>query len=273
MRTPWPLALAVVAFASVARAAGPDLDACLAAAKDGQTFKIRGQLSTARANLEMCADEACPRMIKQECMRWIEEVDRAMPTIVFAAHDAAGHDLVDVAVKLDGALLSSRLDGKAVPVDPGPHVLRFEAGGLLVRTEHIVAREGDKNRVVDVTLREEAAVVGPPVHEAPIRRSPVPWVLGGIGLVALAAGVGVGVASILYANGLHDGCGQTAAGCQQSDVDLGWGMYVFAGINDGLAGALILTSAIMLITHKAPARSAAFVVTPTLGGLSLGGTF
>ena len=39
-------------------------------------------------------------------------------------------DVTEVRVYLDGALVATQLDGKAIELDPGGHVLRFEHGGL-----------------------------------------------------------------------------------------------------------------------------------------------
>jgi len=40
-----------------------------------------------------------------------------------------GSNITDVTVTLDGTRLATRLDGKAVSVDPGEHVLTFVADG------------------------------------------------------------------------------------------------------------------------------------------------
>jgi len=45
------------------------------------------------------------------------------------AEDTTGADTLAVRVTIDGQLLAETLDGKAVPIDPGEHVVRFELAG------------------------------------------------------------------------------------------------------------------------------------------------
>ena len=86
----------------------------------------------------------------------MDELDRIMPTIVFAAKDKQGRDVSVVRVTMDGAPLVAKLDGTAVAVDPGEHDFTFEANGEPPVTQHFVIREGEKSR------RETIAIGGLP---------------------------------------------------------------------------------------------------------------
>ena len=50
---------------------------------------------------------------------------------------------------VDGQVVEERLDGKAVPIDPGEHVVRFETAGANPGQEaELLVTQGEKNRKV-----------------------------------------------------------------------------------------------------------------------------
>jgi hypothetical protein len=93
--------------------------------------------------------------VRSECAKHLQEVNAAIPTIVFEAKDPAGNDLVDVKVSVDGKLLVERLDGTAIPLDPGPHKFTFASPSFGSVDKQLVLREGQKDR------REQVAFGGP----------------------------------------------------------------------------------------------------------------
>ncbi len=125
---------------------------CVAAADAGQTARDQGRYRVARDQFALCAREACPKLVTQTCAGWLRELDAGMPTIVLGAKDERGMDLTDVRVELDGAPLVARLDGKPIALDPGEHTVRFEREGAAPAEQHVVARAGEKNRLVVVAL-------------------------------------------------------------------------------------------------------------------------
>lgn len=165
--------------------AGDKKAACVAAYADGQKARDEGKLRAAKAAFEVCADSECPGVTKKDCAVWFGEVDAALPSLSLAAKDGAGGDLVDVAVTIDGQPLAERLDGKAVSVDPGSHVLRFEKAGEPPVTREIVVREGEKARKVEVVIGAPAKPPPPPPRGGGAI-SPATWVLGGVGVAGLA---------------------------------------------------------------------------------------
>ena len=50
----------------------------------------------------------------------------ATPTIIIDAKDEVGHDVGDVTVLVDDAMVAAEIDGKAIPLDPGPHTVRLQ---------------------------------------------------------------------------------------------------------------------------------------------------
>jgi hypothetical protein len=275
MRAPRVLAIGAVLALSSAAQAAPTRDECIKASEDAQLLRIKSQLVSARAKLLVCTNDSCPKLVKKDCGGWLDEVDHGIPTVVLGARDPDGKDLVDVRVTLDGNLLTEHLDGKAIAIDPGNHTLRFEANGH-AHEEPIVAREGEKDRNVSVTLGEPKArppvVVAPlkpldSTPEAPTSRAPSPatWVIGGLGLATLAASGVVGLFSLVQRENLYNSCGQ-AGTCQQSDVDQVYLMYDLAYAGAAIGGAFLLTGVILYFTTR---PAAAHHVSASASGLRI----
>lgn len=83
--------------------------------------------------------------------------DAERPTLVLVVQDGQGRDLPSARVRLDGAELRERIDGQAVPVDPGPHRLLFQAEGFNPIETTLVVREGQHRLRVLVFLTPAAA--------------------------------------------------------------------------------------------------------------------
>ena len=183
---PFARALILVSFASLAaREARADLtkEQCIDANGRGQVLRHDGKLSAARAELRSCVSPSCPAMVRDDCARRLDELDRAQPSVVFEVKDGAGADVIDVRVSMDGELLAEHLDGTPLRVEPGVHVFSFEAVGHLAVTDRMLVREGEAGRHERVTVDGGAASVPSarprPVprcrrrHRPPSRRAPV----------------------------------------------------------------------------------------------------
>ncbi|HEY1954571.1 MAG TPA: hypothetical protein VGH28_03150 [Polyangiaceae bacterium] len=156
------LAVLCVACATLfSAAARADTAACVAASDAGQKLRDEGRLVESRAQFVTCAHEDCPGPVRGDCVRWMQDVERRVPTIVIAA-TSAGRDTSDVRVSIDGTLVKSHLDGGAIPLDPGEHRLRYEHAGDPPSQETIVLREGEKDRALRV--RFGSLVVAPPTR-------------------------------------------------------------------------------------------------------------
>jgi hypothetical protein len=160
--------------AAHARAADPSVSDCLMAAEASLKLRAEHKLRLTRTQLLVCSSSSCPGEVRQECMRRIDDVNAASPTIVLAVKDRAGHDLSDVRVTADGQVVADHLDGSALSIDPGPHEFTFSAAGAPSLTETIILHEGEKDRRETVTL----AIGAPP--------APVP--LPGAGATTATAG-------------------------------------------------------------------------------------
>ncbi len=164
-------------------------------------MRSAGKLRQANDKLIICSNSACPAIAKNDCQGWIGEIKKEIPSVVFRARRPDGNDAVDVRVTMDGEEIATKLDGRPIQVDPGPHVFRFEAEGLAPLERQIVVVVGETNRAISVKLEALAAEPppGPPPSVEPESQSSVPtatWILGGVGVVGLAGFAGFGLSGL-----------------------------------------------------------------------------
>lgn len=194
--------------------ARPNKAACITAHDNAQTSRSGRKLIDARASYVTCSHEACPDVIRDECSKGLREVDEALPTLVLSA-SVDGKDVTDANVTLDGERLTSGLDGRAISVDPGPHVARFERSNGGTVEVKLVAREGEKNRLVTgafVLARSPSPQVKNEGSSFPY----VPVAFATTGLLALGGAFLMHVDMTDRANELGTTC---APACAQSDRD------------------------------------------------------
>lgn len=158
-------ALLTIACPSAARAAPPGKNQCFDAYEQAQRLRKDYKLRAAHEKLVTCAADSCPSFVRQDCSRWLGEVEASTPTIVVLAKHADGSAIDGATATLDGAPLADSLEGRAVPVDPGPHDLRCEANGVVVQ-KHIVVAEGQKNQAFNITM-DAPPPAAPPAAAAP----------------------------------------------------------------------------------------------------------
>jgi hypothetical protein len=198
----WALASGARADASVSARTS---EQCIADHVAGQALRLEGRFAAAAAELKQCLHPSCSALLREDCAALLRSVELETPSVVFAASDGR-RDLVEVTVRVDDRVVATRLDGRAVALDAGPVVLRFEAPGMRRVTQHLVIRAGQKNRLVAVTLPPaEVAPVAVAVRAAPVRerrealapQAPrfdrVDRALLGTSLVLGAAGTGLAV--------------------------------------------------------------------------------
>jgi hypothetical protein len=144
--------------ASVSRAddAMPDKMACIAADTKGQSLRLDAQLRDARARFEVCASPRCPGIVREDCVQRLADLDAAQPTVVFGATNGDGRTLRAVKVFMDGRLLTDRLDGRPLRVDPGEHHFVFTSLGRITSDMDLLLNEGDRARH-GVVLRTDSA--------------------------------------------------------------------------------------------------------------------
>jgi hypothetical protein len=277
--------------ASVAQA-GPTKAQCIAASEDGQDLEHAGKLREARSKLAMCVAASCPGVLREDCAQKLGDVGKRIPTVVFAAKNAAGDDLTDVRVTVDGAPLVEQLDGTAVELDPGEHRFTFEAEGLPRTTKSFVLREGEKGRHELIVLKAHAgpgaasatAAPSSTSTDAPHRSSDdastapgdsgapsassgdgqrtVGWILGGAGVVGIGIGSAFGLmAKSTYNHAIGECPGSNPKSCDSAP-----------GVQDGATAHSQATISTVAFVAGGVALAAGFVVylTAPKSGVSVG---
>ena len=225
-------AVFAITFAIDATAFADDKEACLRAAERTQELKDARRLLEARAAARACEADTCPAVARSDCAKWLEEIEAALPTIVVRAEDATGSDRVDVEVLVDGKSITKRLDGSAIPLDPGQHHVVYRAPGAGEVAQDLLLAQGEKNRRVLVRLEGRADTTS---NEGPRSgRGPWPWVLGGVAVVALGSFAFFGARALSKKDDIESSCASTHS-CTQSQKDALFTSALVADVSLGVA--------------------------------------
>lgn len=256
-------------------ACADDRSACFDAAENAQRLRRESKLAQARSELLTCSRDVCPGPVRRDCTGWLAELAASQPTVVVAVRDAKGRDITDVKVTVDGKPFLTRLQGAAVPIDPGEHQFRFELGDGQSSSEKILIVVGERDRVLRVEVKPPAkrATGAPPPPLASSSSSwkgpgPGPWIASGIGVATLAGfGILQGIAQSKHA-ALASGCGTTHS-CDPGDVSSLRTQFVASGVLLGVGGAALLTGVTWLLIapgKPAAAPGLALDIQPQAGG-------
>lgn len=210
--------------------------ACIDTHVEAQRARQRGELLLALEKLLACAQSTCPALISNDCGAWLSEVEVSLPSIVLAVVDAEGGDLVEVAVSANGRLLTERIDGQALPLDPGSYELTFEAPGYTPRSVAVTVRQAEKNRLVRVQLAPH--VVAPAAGGVPI----LSYVLGGVAVAGLGSFAYFGLRGAAEYDEAEERC---APDCREADVADGKLAYIVADV--GLGIGLVSAAAAVIV--------------------------
>lgn len=255
--------LAFALIAGVPGAAHADPQACVGANERGHALRDKGELIEARSQFLVCAAAGCPGIIVEECADQARKVDAEIPSLVLAA-TAGGNDITDVVVTIDGVRARTELDARAIPVDPGRHEVRFARADGTERTVSVLARAGEKNRLVRVSFDD--AVVPPPGASEAVRPVPIASiVLAGVSAVALGLFTGFAIDGFGRQHDLVDGC---APNCREDDVDAMRRSYLVADISLGTSVVTFGVAAVLFFTRPTVGAG-----DPRATGLVLSGAF
>ena len=254
---PLAFVVAVVAFAPRVASAEPTVPECLSASERGQIDRDEGRYLRAQAAFATCASEACPAPVQRDCARALRDLEPNIPSIVFVVRDASGADRADVVVRMDGAVLASRLDGKPLPVDPGEHVFELQLDGRRFERRAIVA-VGERNRVFRVN--DEAA--------SPASVPTGTIVFGSLGVVALGAAVALWLTAKSDLASIESSPCASTKTCAQSDLDAVRTRLVVGDVAAGVGVLAVGTAVFFWLTRD---RAGAVGIGP--GGLRWSGSF
>lgn len=204
----------------------PSKAQCLRAYEQAQRLRKAAKLRETRQQLIVCSHEVCPAELRSDCGRWLTEAETDTPSIVFGAKGPDGRDAVDVRVSIDDQLVTEKLDGKAIELDPGQHRIRFEMKGRAPIEQDLLVREREKGRAVSVEFAADA----PPARH---RSRVLAYAAGGVGILGLGAFTYFGLHGRSLQSDLDDR--QCKPRCPQSDVDAMDRSYLIANISLGVS--------------------------------------
>lgn len=254
------LALGLALAPRAAPAAGKDPSSskrCIDSAEEGQRLRANGRLVDAKWELRRCTAAECPAVVRRDCAKWVDELDEAIPTVIVRVVDGRGRDVVEGRLLLDGEPLADRIDGRAMPIDPGKHRFAWTDGKERIEEEAVI-RESERGRTL-VLRGASAPAARPPPAEPP--SAPILALgLGGAGLVFATAGaIFWGVGASARAD-MESTCAPRHA-CSQGDVDRARSKLI---VGDVLVGVGVVTLAAGVYFYlkgessPPPPRTAAF---------------
>jgi hypothetical protein len=138
-------------------AGGGVVRTCVEDYKSGLQLEETGQLISARERYVRCSKAACGSPLRDECTTRFTQLDSEIPSVVPIATDAEGAPRFDVEVKMDGQLLTTKLDGHSWQLNPGRHEMTFSADGEVFSTQELLIVQGQRNRAVQATFGAPAA--------------------------------------------------------------------------------------------------------------------
>jgi hypothetical protein len=198
----------------------------------------------ARSTLQKCAQDECPDFIRDDCLGWFAEVQNDVPSLVFAAR-SQGRDLSDVRVSLGSRVLTSRIDGQVLELDPGEYDFRFESPGMRSQTTHFVLATGERHRLVQVDLvplaaaADDEAAAPPPVRSR-ARSLLLPGIFVGVGAAGLGGFAGLAAWGRSSESKLELTC---APHCRKGDVSDVRTKYLLADVSLGVGVASLALGA------------------------------
>jgi hypothetical protein len=246
--------------------------ACTAAYDSAQERQQSGHLREGRELLLACAKPACGALQKK-CASDAGQLASDIALVAPVVTDDSGMALLDVQVSVDGESLTTRLDGRPLPVDPGVHQFSFRARvgpwpGREVSTTQTITIEQGQRGAIAISLPPLDRSSDPPGPAAPEREAPpavrhgggpsaFAYLLGGVGLL----GIGAGGLLTYWGKTDNDALGACAPNCQPSSVEHIRRLYLAADVSFAAGGAALGIASLLFATSHfdvQPAHSGAF---------------
>lgn len=245
-----------------------------------------GMVASAARDFREVARKA-PLDPKPERQKWAgyanDEVKALEPRIPHLTIKVPSDRPAGMTVMLDGAPLLSAAWDTQIDVDPGVHSVRAEAPGR-VRFDGTITLGEKQTKTIAVALEVDSTYV-PPTTEAPKEPASrtLPWIVTSVGAVGVAAGLGLGYASMKKKD---DACGGTKV-CDPDGLSSGRSLANASTVVTSVGAAALVGGIVwLLLTPSSSSSSApttkdepekAAKITPVAGpsffGVSAFGTF
>jgi hypothetical protein len=175
----------------------------VSAYEEAQRRQLKGALLEAREQALECANAACPAEVVSFCSDIANDLDNTIPTIVVAVTDHEGKNVAGARLVVDGKEPGRPLDGRPVPLDPGPHRLRLVPSSPDAEPAEldVTLHAGERNRRIEARLanrkakkREDASSSSGSGSSSLTVAAAIVFGVGGTGLVVGAVTGGMALA-------------------------------------------------------------------------------
>ncbi|HTU58625.1 MAG TPA: hypothetical protein VMF89_09325 [Polyangiales bacterium] len=256
---------------------------CSVVYDEGRDAEREGDLHAALELYQSCAQESCANPVRRSCEARALRLELDAPSIVPLANTADGQPLVDADVTMDGKLLTSRLDGLAIAVEPGLHDFVFSKHGEVFGQVRLVIAQGQRNR--EIWMTEQASEQPQRMPTVVLRREPIlaapraatsvsevdhggpgatPYLLGG------AALLGGGAYALLstWARSDNEQLSRCAPNCSKDSVEHIRRLYLAADVSlgVGIAAAVGSIASFLLAPSSSDDKPVALSVQPQRTG-------
>jgi hypothetical protein len=177
--------------------------------------------------------------------------------VVVVVRDAGGQDVHGV-LSVDGVVVPGEAATRAIPLNPGPHTVRFEPlqgarqSGFEPVEQTAVLREGEKQRSVTVTVSV--------TKKAEESHVPVPTlVFGGIGAASLVSFAVFGALGVSKYSDLSSSCKPR---CSFSDADATHTRFLIADISLAVTVLSLGAAAYFYFSNRSQSASRARAPSP-----------
>jgi hypothetical protein len=236
-------------FAFVARGAAEERNAALECERvfSGTQRSLKaGRPLEARSQASVCI-QVCPDFTRSTCLRWRQDAEQAIPSVLFALEGAA-----DAAFYIDGTQVSEHLDGLAHEVEPGPHQFEARTANFPHQAQQFVVLEGARRQRISFRFPP----MPPPVVASSSVR-PFAWVGGGVALAGSIVGTTAGLLATRYASTVRANCpGQICPPPFHDDLDAMQTSATVSTLAFAVAGGGLVTMVIgLLLPSQSKSRS------------------
>jgi hypothetical protein len=199
---------------------------CIDQFEHAQRSRKDGALRRARTEFRACAQASCPAMVRKDCTDALATLSTTIPSIRVTLRDAGGTRIESFDLSIDGEIAVST--NGAIELDPGEHLLRFEADGGRSVERRVTLEPGALN----VPVVAQLPGTKPDVDHVPQAGSTTPmavYALSGVAAVGLAGFIGFGLSG--------KSTERCKGSCSDAEIDRIHQKYLFADI--GLAVAAV----------------------------------
>src|SRR6266700_2652296 len=135
-----------------------DARACQTAYESGQKKEQLGHLVEASQLFAQCAEESCGVSIFHDCIVRGTRLSSTVPSVVPVVVDESGAPRTDIQVKMDGQVIASQINGRAIQVDPGTHEFSFSTSAGVFASQRLTIAKGERNQPLAYSFPSGAKV-------------------------------------------------------------------------------------------------------------------